>query len=83
MTYLRYLCLRIVVLNTYCIVFFALFVFVLCVVHPVSLDCPFLIASSVSLTFISRIFQLFRGGQFYCQGSDTKVEVRTYVFRSY
>jgi hypothetical protein len=42
-----------------------------------------LIASSVSLTFISRIFQLFRGGQFYCQGSDTKVEVRTYVFRSY
>ena len=62
---------------------FAFFVFVLCVVHPVSLDCSFLIASSISLTFISRIFQLYRGGQFYCQGSDTKVEVRTYVFRCY
>jgi hypothetical protein len=34
----------------YCVVFFVLFVFVLCLVYPmlpVSLDCPFLIAPSV------------------------------------
>ena len=37
------------------VVFFALFVFILCVVYPmlpVSLDCPFLIAPSVFLSFI-------------------------------
>ena len=36
--------------NTYCIVFFILFVFDPCLVYPmlpVSLDCPFLIAPSV------------------------------------
>ena len=38
-----------VVSNTYCIVFFVLFVFVLL---PVSLDCPCLIVLSVSLTFL-------------------------------
>ena len=41
-------CLRIVVPNTYCVVF--LFLFVLCFVYPmlpVSLDYPFLIAPSV------------------------------------
>ena len=46
MTYLRYLC-----LFTYNGVFFVLFMFVFCLVHPmlpVSLDCPFfLIAPSV------------------------------------
>jgi len=55
MSYLRYLCVRIVVSNKYCVVFFVLFVFVLCLVYTmlsVSLDCPFLIAPSVSLTFI-------------------------------
>ena len=43
-------CLRIVVSNTYCVVFLVLFVFVLCIEYPmlpVSLDCPFLIASPV------------------------------------
>ena len=37
----------------FCVVFFALFVFVLCLVYPmlhVSLDCPFLIAPSVFST---------------------------------
>jgi hypothetical protein len=51
MSYLPYLCLfAIVVANTYCVVFFVLFVFVLCCVYPmlpVSLDCPFLIAPSI------------------------------------
>ena len=54
MSYLRYLC-----LHTYsgvCVlVVYFLFVFVLCLICPmllVSLDCPFLIAASVSLTFI-------------------------------
>ena len=45
MTYLRYLC-----LFAYCVVFSALFVFVLCLVYPmlpVSLGCLFLIAPSV------------------------------------
>ena len=40
----------IVVSNTYCVVFVALFVFVLCLVYPafpVSLDYPFLVALSV------------------------------------
>jgi hypothetical protein len=53
MSYLRYLC--IVVSNTYCAVFFVLFVFVLSFVYPmlpVSLGCPFLITPSVSVTFI-------------------------------
>jgi hypothetical protein len=39
-----------VVYSTYCVVFFALVVFVLCLVYPmfpVSLECPFLIAPSV------------------------------------
>ena len=45
-----------VVSNTYCVVFFDLFVFALYLVYPmlsVSLDCPFLIVPSVSLTYIS------------------------------
>ena len=43
----------ILVSNTYCVVFFDLFVFVLCLVYqmlPVSLDCPSLVDTSVSLT---------------------------------
>ena len=52
-----YLCM--VVSNTYCVVFFVLFVFVLCFMYPispVSLDCPFLIAPSVfSNVFLIRI----------------------------
>jgi hypothetical protein len=52
MSYLHYLCksLSIVVSNTYCVVFFVLFVFVLCLEEPmlpVSLDCSFLIVPSV------------------------------------
>ena len=50
-SYLRYLCsLRIVVSNTYYVVSFVLFVFVLCFVYlmlQVSLDFPFLISPSV------------------------------------
>ena len=49
-SYLSYfVCLRIVVSNTYYVVFFVLFFFVLCPVYPmlpVSLGCPFLNASS-------------------------------------
>ena len=48
--YVICVCLCIVVSNTYCVVFFNLFVFVLCLVYPmlpVSLDCIFLIAPSV------------------------------------
>jgi hypothetical protein len=48
--YIIRVCLRIVVSNIYCVVFFVLFVFVLFLVYPllpVSLDCPFLIAPSV------------------------------------
>ena len=48
-----------VVSNTYCVVYFALFVFVLCLVYPtlpVSLDCPIFITPSVSLTFIYDIW---------------------------
>ena len=62
--YLIYVCLRIVVSNTFCIVFWFVcffvcflffFVFVLCLVYPmllVSLDCPFLIALRYFLTFM-------------------------------
>ena len=42
-----------------CVVFFALFVFILCLVYPmlpVSLNCSFLIAFRFSLTFIWNIF---------------------------
>jgi hypothetical protein len=41
--YVMSVCLRIVVSNIYCVVFFVLFFVVL----PVSLDCSLLIASSV------------------------------------
>ena len=49
--YVTCVCLRIVVSNTYCVEFFALFIFVLCLMCPmlpVSLDCPFLIVPLVS-----------------------------------
>ena len=52
----------IVVSNTYCVVFFALFVFVLCLVYPalpVSLNCPFLFASSVFSNVVSAQFIVF------------------------
>ena len=44
------ICLRKVMSNTYCVVFFVLFVTGLCLVYPmlpVSLDCSFLVAPSV------------------------------------
>ena len=58
MSYLRYLCLLVYrgVQHILCCVS-ALFVFFLCLVYPmlpVSLDCPFLIASSLYLTFITQ-----------------------------
>ena len=58
--YVIFVCLRIVVSNTYCVVFFALFFVVLCLVYPmlpVSLDCPFLIAPSAfsNLYFINTL----------------------------
>ena len=43
-------CLHIVMSTTYCVVFFVLFVIVMCLVYPmlvVSLGCPFLITPSV------------------------------------
>ena len=43
-------CVRIVVYNRHCAVFFVLFVFILCFVYPmlpVSLECPFVTAPSV------------------------------------
>jgi hypothetical protein len=48
-SYLRYLCLfRIVVSNAYCVGFyFVFFVSALCLVLPVFLDCPFLMAPSI------------------------------------
>jgi hypothetical protein len=49
-------CLRIAVSNTYCVVFFAVLVFVLCLVClmlPVSVDCLFLIVPSI--IFMNRI----------------------------
>jgi len=53
----------IVVSNTYCLVFFVLFVFVLCFVYPispVSLDCPFLIYPSVfSNVYLIRITEFY------------------------
>jgi hypothetical protein len=47
-------------LKVFCVVFFVLFVLVMCLVHPmlaVSLDCPFLIAYSVfSNVYLERMF---------------------------
>ena len=53
MSYLRYLCLlaHSGVQHILCCVF-VLFFFVLCTLLPVSVDCPFFIAPSYSLTFI-------------------------------
>ena len=51
-----YMCLRIVVSNTYCGVFFALFVFGL---WSVSLDCPFWIATSIFSLYIQMICLLY------------------------
>ena len=60
----------------FCVVLFVLFVFVLCLVFPmlpVFLNCPFLIALSVSLTFIcimkkkshnTNSYQILRKGRF-------------------
>jgi hypothetical protein len=45
-------CLRVVVSNTFCVVFYVLFVFVLCLMYPMlslSLGCPFFLR--FSLTF--------------------------------
>jgi hypothetical protein len=61
MSNLHYLCLfgHSTVLCVFCF-FFGLFVFVLCLVYlvlPVSLDCPFVIASSVYL--LNTLFILF------------------------
>jgi len=53
--YVICVCLRIVVSNPYCVMFFVLFVFIVCPMLPVSLHCPFLIAPLVSLTFIYSI----------------------------
>jgi len=47
MSYLGYMSLLIVVSNTFC--FLVFFFFVLFPMLPVSLDCPFLIATSVYL----------------------------------
>ena len=59
LSYLSYFfCLRIMVSKTYRAVIFVLFYFVLCLVYivlPIFLDCPFLIAPSVSLPFISEV----------------------------
>jgi len=53
LNYFICVCLRIVVSNTYCVVFFCFVCLRLeCPMLTVSLDCPFLIAPSVSLTFI-------------------------------
>ena len=53
-------CLRIAICNTYCVVYFALFVFVLCLVYsmfPVSLDdCLFFFAPSV----FSKVYFIFK-----------------------
>ena len=59
MSYLRYLCLRKVVCDTYCIVFL-LSLSSSCVpnVATVSLDCPFLITLRCSLTFIYLVYQM-------------------------
>jgi len=57
MSYLRYLwffLLHRVVSNTYCVVFFVSFFFVLSML-PVSLDCPFVIAPSVFSNVYSNI----------------------------
>jgi hypothetical protein len=58
--YVSCVCLLIVVSNTYCVVvFFVVFVLVLCLVYPmlpVSLDCLFLIALLVPRTFIYVVF---------------------------
>ena len=47
MFYLRYLCLRIVVSNTYCVVLYFVCLRFVYPMLPVSLDCPFLIAPPV------------------------------------
>ena len=54
------ICLRIVVSNTYCGVFFVLFFFVLCTLYmlPVSLDCPLLIVPSVFTNVCLQYFNL-------------------------
>ena len=48
--------LRIVVSNICCVVLFDLFVFVLCLVCPVFLNCPFMIAPLVSSNVYSTRF---------------------------
>ena len=54
------ICLRIVVSNTYCGVFFVLFFFVLCTLYmlPVSVDCPLLIVPSVFSNVCLQYFNL-------------------------
>ena len=60
--YVMYVCLRIMMSNTYCAVFFVLLVFILCLVYtmmPVFLDCLFQIAPSDSLAFIQNRSAVF------------------------
>jgi hypothetical protein len=77
MSYLHYVCLRIVVSNTYCVVF--LFCFSSSYVPNVasSLECPFLIAPSVfsNIYLLKLLFNLCRLLQFTglstCLGYET------------
>ena len=76
MFFLRYVCvcLRIVVSNTYCVVF--LFLFVLCFVYPmlpVSLGYPFLIAPSVFSDVYLTVLWIFHPSQ---TGSTLQFEKR-------
>ena len=59
---------------------FGLFIFVLCLVYtmfPVSLDCPFLIAPSVSLKFIYNIFGVFPNQCQYGTGTMFSISITT------